>query len=64
MVESWIVVLVGTFVMAIAATGVVGHYLRERHRARLLKNLDHHDWCRSTRAEAKVEAYRKQKWQQ
>lgn len=48
MVESWIVVLVGTFVMVIAATGVVGHYRRERHRAQLLRNLDHHDWCRFT----------------
>lgn len=48
MVESWIVVAVGTFVLVIAATGVVGHYRREHRRAQLLKNLDHHDWCRFT----------------
>ncbi len=48
MVESWIVVVVGTFVMVIAATCVAGHYRREHRRAQLLKHLDHHDWCRFT----------------
>lgn len=37
---------VGTFVLAIAAIAVAVHYRRERRRASLLRNLDHHEWYR------------------
>jgi len=50
MVESWIGILIGTFVLVIAATAVVGHYRREHRRAQLLTNLDHHGWCRWTQS--------------
>jgi hypothetical protein len=49
MVESWGIVI-GTFMLAIAGTGVIAHYRREHRRAQLLRNLDHHDWCHSTRS--------------
>jgi hypothetical protein len=39
----------GAVVLAIAAIAVVAHYRRERRRADLMRNLDHHDWCRWTR---------------
>jgi hypothetical protein len=35
--------------MVIAAIGLIAHYRRERRRADLLRNLDHHDWWRWTR---------------
>lgn len=50
MVESWMGIVIGTFVLVIAATAVVGHYRREHHRAQLLRHLDHHDWCRWSRS--------------
>jgi hypothetical protein len=50
MIESWIGVVIGTLVLVIAATAVVGHYRREHRRAELLRNLDHYDWCRWTRS--------------
>jgi hypothetical protein len=40
----------GVIVLVIAAIGVVAHYRRERRRADLLRNLDHHDWRRWTRS--------------
>lgn len=40
---------VGLLVLAIAAYCVMAHNRRERRRADLLRNLDHHDWCRWTR---------------
>jgi hypothetical protein len=43
--ESWLGVVIGMFVLVIAATGVFAHYRREYRRAELLRNLDHHDWC-------------------
>ncbi|CAD6520485.1 hypothetical protein LMG28727_01413 [Paraburkholderia kirstenboschensis] len=43
--ESWLGVVIGMFVLVIAATGVIAHYRREYRRAELLRNLDHHDWC-------------------
>ncbi|MFL9898047.1 hypothetical protein PQR71_07740 [Paraburkholderia fungorum] len=46
--DSWLGIVIGTFVLLIAATAVTAHYRRERRRAELLKNLDHHDWCRFT----------------
>lgn len=47
--ESWIGVVIGGFVLVIAAFAVGAHYRREHRRAELLRNLDHHDWCRWTR---------------
>ena len=47
MVESWMGIVIGAFVLVIAASATVGHYLREHRRAQLLRNLDHRDWCRS-----------------
>jgi hypothetical protein len=49
--ESWLGIVIGTFVLVIAATAVIAHYRRERRRAELLKNLDHHDWCRWPRSQ-------------
>lgn len=48
--ESWLGIVIGTFVLAIAATAVIAHYRREHRRAELLRNLDHHDWCRWSRS--------------
>jgi len=47
---SWLGMAVGKIALVIAATGVVAHYRRERRRAGLLRNLDHHEWRRSTRS--------------
>jgi hypothetical protein len=44
MIESWIGVIIGAFVLAIAATLVVGHYRREHLRERLLRRMDHRHW--------------------
>ncbi|SDR47916.1 hypothetical protein SAMN05443245_6109 [Paraburkholderia fungorum] len=49
MEQTWMGIAVGTIVLVIAAAGVAAHYRRERRRADLLRNLDHHDWCRWTR---------------
>jgi hypothetical protein len=46
--ESWMGIVVGTFVLVIAATGVVGHYRREHRLEQVLRNLD--DWCRWPRS--------------
>ncbi|MBP0593365.1 hypothetical protein J8I87_27430 [Paraburkholderia sp. LEh10] len=48
--ESWIVIALGGSVLLIALLSVVQHYRRERLRAELLKNLDHHSWCYWSRA--------------
>ncbi|CAB3777830.1 hypothetical protein B0G69_3357 [Paraburkholderia sp. RAU2J] len=48
--ESWLGIVIGVFVLVIAATGVIAHYCREYRRAELLRNLDHHDWCRWSRS--------------
>ncbi|MFM0732615.1 hypothetical protein PQQ52_19190 [Paraburkholderia sediminicola] len=42
MIESWVGMIVGVLVLAIAATLVIGHYRREHRRARLLKRMDPH----------------------
>ena len=47
--QSWLGMAAGTIVLVIAAVSVTAHYRRERRRADLLRNLDHHDWCRWTR---------------
>ncbi|RAR54623.1 hypothetical protein C7401_124120 [Paraburkholderia unamae] len=39
----------GVVVLAVAAVAVIAHYRRERRRATLMRNLNHHDWCRWTR---------------
>ncbi len=41
MIESWMGVVVGAFVLAIATTLVIGHYRREHLRERLLRRMDH-----------------------
>ncbi|WP_171910399.1 hypothetical protein [Paraburkholderia fungorum] len=51
MEQTWIGIVVGTTVLVIAATAVTAHYRREKRRAELLRNLDHHDWCRWTRSQ-------------
>jgi hypothetical protein len=38
--ESWLGIVIGTFVLVIAATAVIAHYRREHRRAELLRNLD------------------------
>lgn len=42
----------GTIVLAIAVVGVAAHYLRERRRADLLRNFDHHEWWQRTHGAA------------
>jgi hypothetical protein len=45
MIESWMSVVVGSFVLAVAAMLVIGHYRREHLRERLLRRMDHrHCW--------------------
>lgn len=45
MIESWMSVLVGVFVLALAMSLIVGHYRREHSRTRLLGRMDyHHCW--------------------
>jgi uncharacterized protein (DUF427 family) len=44
--ETWIVTALGASVLLFALLSAVQHYRRERLRAELLKNLDHHSWCR------------------
>ncbi|MFM0557875.1 hypothetical protein P0D69_44150 [Paraburkholderia sediminicola] len=44
MFESWMSMVVGLFVLAIAATLVIGHYRREHLRERLLRRMDHHHY--------------------
>jgi hypothetical protein len=47
MSETWVGLVIGCSALAIALPLVMGHYRRERHRARLLRHLDHHDcWYR------------------
>jgi hypothetical protein len=48
--QSWLGMAVGLIVLVMAAGGVIAHYRREQRRADLLRNLDHHDWCRWTRS--------------
>jgi hypothetical protein len=48
--QSWLGTALGLIVLVMAAYGVIAHYRRERRRADLLRNLDHHDWCRWTRS--------------
>ncbi len=50
MEQSWLGMSVGTVVLFIATIGVVAHYRRERRRADLLRNLDHHEWWQWSRS--------------
>jgi len=45
MIESWMSVVIGSFVLAIAAILVIGHHRREHLRERLLRRMDHRHWC-------------------
>ncbi|MEM5314260.1 hypothetical protein [Paraburkholderia sp. JHI869] len=47
--QTWLGMAAGTIVLVIAAIGVTAHYLRERRRADLLRNLDHHEWWQRSR---------------
>lgn len=47
--ESWLGIASSIVILVIAAIAVAGHYRRERRREQLLRNLDHHDWCRWVR---------------
>lgn len=49
MSETWIAIALGATVLLFALLSMVQHYRRERMRAELLKNLDHHSWCRFSR---------------
>jgi hypothetical protein len=40
-IETWVGVIVGSFVLAIAATLVTGHYRREHLRERMLRRMEH-----------------------
>lgn len=42
--QTWLGMAAGTIVLVIAVVGVAAHYLRERRRADLLRNFDHHEW--------------------
>jgi hypothetical protein len=41
MSETWMGIVVGSFVLAIAAMLIIGHYRREHRRDRLLRRMDH-----------------------
>ena len=47
--ESVLVTAAVLLMLAMVASVTIAHYRRERRRADLLRNLDHHDWCRWTR---------------
>lgn len=47
--QLWLGTALGISALMIAACGVIAHYRRERRRADLLRNLDHHEWCHWTR---------------
>ncbi|WP_168787399.1 hypothetical protein [Paraburkholderia aromaticivorans] len=49
MSETWLGLVIGCSALAIAVPLVMGHYRRERHRARQLRHLDHQDWWHGTR---------------
>jgi hypothetical protein len=48
--QLWLGTALGISALMIAACGVIAHYRRERRRADLLRNLDHHEWCHWTRS--------------
>ena len=48
--QTWLGMAAGTVVLVIAVIGVTAHYIRERRRTNLLRNLDHHEWWQQTRS--------------
>lgn len=49
MSETWMGLIIGGSALSIAMLMVIVHYRRERTRARLLRNLNHHELWRQTR---------------
>ncbi|HKU00993.1 MAG TPA: hypothetical protein VJS30_31330 [Paraburkholderia sp.] len=49
--QTWLGMVVGAIVPIILVIAAISihHHRRERRRADLLRNLDHHDWCRWVR---------------
>ncbi|RQP38960.1 hypothetical protein DF156_06905 [Burkholderia ubonensis] len=43
---AWVGIVVGTFVLASVAVAAMNHHRSKHRRAELLRNLDHHEWCR------------------
>lgn len=48
MSETWMGLIIGGSALSIAVLMVIGHYRRERRRARLLRHLDHQEWWYQT----------------
>ncbi|MFM0498748.1 hypothetical protein PQQ88_33400 [Paraburkholderia caledonica] len=49
MSETWMGQIIGGSALGIAMLMVIGHYRRERRRARLLRHLNHHEWWHQPR---------------
>jgi hypothetical protein len=49
MSETWIALIIGGSALSIAMLMMMGHYRRERRRARLLRHLNHHEGWYVTR---------------
>jgi len=49
MSETWTGLIIVGSALSIAMFMVIGHYRRERARARMLQNLNHHEWWHLTR---------------
>ncbi|WP_181448364.1 hypothetical protein [Paraburkholderia phytofirmans] len=49
MSETWMGLIIGGSALSIAMLMVIGHYRRERTRARMLQNLNHHERWHQTR---------------
>lgn len=49
MSETWIGLIIGGSALSIAMLMMIGHYRRERRRARLLRHLNRHEWWHQTR---------------
>ena len=48
MSETWTGLIIGGSALSIATLMVLGHYRRERRRARMLRNLSHDEWWHQT----------------
>ena len=44
MSESWVGIVMGSFVLLIASIFMANHYRREHRRRQLLRNMDHSWW--------------------
>ena len=49
MSETWMGLIIGGAALGIAMLMAMAHYRRERARARMLRNMDHHEWWHQTR---------------